>query len=302
MRPTLWLKNDAGEVWNLRPSNLLRARDASFFATLDGTGFETKLTFARVKNDFVITEEAPQQITIKGTMYFRDPKHMAAFGDFVGDYSNTLRLYYDPEGRISPTAQLERPWYKEVRITKLTSGEQDVKTGYWVCPMEFAPFSVMWRRDTTRASTVTSVEGDAHVYAYTYPYFYQSERKFYLDMENTGAQIGCVIAIKNTGTHALEKLEWVATSGDHKQYARWLEGVGLAPGRTLIVDSNPSTQRAVVQTGSDTVDDVSDYQEANPQYINFIELYHGQNQIVFNLGTVSDVEIEVTFIEQVRVL
>ncbi len=302
MRPTLWLKNDAGEVWNLRPQRLLREKQASFFAALDGTGFETKLTFSRIKDDFIVTEDEPQQVTIKGTMYFRDPKHMAAFGDFVGDYSNVLRLYYDPEGRITPTMQLARPWYKKVRITKLSSGEQDVKTGYWVCPMEFVPFSVMWRRDTTRASSVTTIKGEAHVYSYSYPYFYQAERRFYVNIENTGARIGCTVSIKNTGTAPLERLEWVASSGDHRQYAKWMAGYGLAPGRTLIVDSNPSSQRAVIEIAPNSFEDVSDFQEPNPQYINFVELYHGDNQIVFNVGTVTDVEIEVTFIEQVRVL
>ena len=57
----------------------------------------------------------------------------------------------------------------------------------------------------------------------------------------------------------------------------------------------------MVQYGNDS-DDVSDYQEANPQYINFVELYPGNNLIMFNLETIEGVTIEVSYTEEVRVL
>lgn len=80
-----------------------------------------------------------------------------------------------------------------------------------------------------------------------------------------------------------------------------MPGIGLAPDRTIVVDSNPSTQKAVVEY-SGGEDDISDYQEANPQYINFIDIYPGNNQIVFNFGTVENVDVDVTYTEQVRAL
>ena len=301
MRPTIWLKNDVGDVWDLRPKHGLREEYASYISTLDGTGFETKLSVTRVKYDFIITEETPQQVPIKGKMYFRDPMHLRRFGEFMGDYTKTVRFYYDPEGKIDPRSQLDRPWYKEVVVTKLSSGEQDKDTGFWVCDMTFTPMSVMWRRDTTIASTTSVVMGDPHVYPYVYPYFYQSERKLYLNILNDGERIGCKVKITNHGAHPLEKVEWTAVAGDVRQYARWLATNGLAAGRTLIVDSNPRTQKAIV-TFDGGEDDVSDYQEANPQYINFIDLYAGNNQIIFNLGTVDGVDIDVSYTEQVRVL
>ena len=52
----------------------------------------------------------------------------------------------------------------------------------------------------------------------------------------------------------------------------------------------------------DNADDVQDDQEPNPQYINFVELYPGNNQIVFNLGTIEGAEVEVSYTEQVRAL
>lgn len=45
-----------------------------------------------------------------------------------------------------------------------------------------------------------------------------------------------------------------------------------------------------------------DYQEANPQYINFVNLFPGNNLIMFNLETISGVTIEVSYTEQVRAL
>lgn len=301
MQPTIWLKNSVGEIWDLRPASLLNVINGSFLRALDGTGFETKLAFARVKNDFVVTEETPQQVNMTGTMYFRNPEHLKRFGEFVGDYSNDVQFFYDPTGRIDPRSQIDRPWYKYVRIVKLTSGEQDEKTGYWICKMTFTPLSAMWRRDTVIASTASLVVGSPHVYAFVYPYFYQSESKLYLDILNEGERIGCRVKIKTLQSAPLTSLEWVCSSGSRRQYAKWLAGIGLAHDRSLVIDSTPNKQEATVYYG-DNADDVQDYQEPNPQYINFVELYPGNNQIVFNLGTIEGAEVEVSYTEQVRAL
>lgn len=68
-----------------------------------------------------------------------------------------------------------------------------------------------------------------------------------------------------------------------------------------MIDSNPNTQRSVITYNSDQTD-VQDYQEANPQYINFVNLFPGNNLIMFNLETISGVTIEVSYTEQVRAL
>lgn len=302
MRPTIWFKNKAGDLWNLRPASILETQDCSFLQGLDGTGFESKLTFARIKNDFIVTEEQPQQVPITGKMYFRNPEHLKRFGEFIGDYSNELQFFYDPTGKIDYRSQIDRPWYKWVRINKLTGGEQDAKTGYWICKITLTPLSAMWRRDTTIASTVSQIVGEPHVYQYVYPYFYQSERKLYLEILNEGERIGCRVEIKNLQPSArVNSLEWVCSSGKRRQYAKWLEDIGLAPGRTLVIDSTESNQEASIQYAGVT-DDVQDYQEPSPQYINFIELLPGNNQFVFNLGTIEGVEVKVSYTEQVRIL
>lgn len=91
------------------------------------------------------------------------------------------------------------------------------------------------------------------------------------------------------------------SSGNHRQYAKWLDGIGLLPGRTIIIDSTQSGQEATVQYDTYS-DNVANFQEANPQYINFVELLPGNNQIVFNLGTVQNVDIKVSYTEQVRII
>ena len=303
MQPTIWLKNEKGEIWDLRPRDFTTVINGCFLQNISGTGFKTKLTCARVDNDFVVTEAAPQQVPITGTALFYNPAHLARFGEFVGGYNKTIKLYYDPNGLIDPYSQIDRPYYKQVCIDEMPSGEQD-KSGMWKVKMSFMPMSAMWRRDTTVASTVSQIIGAPHIYSYTYPYFYQSESKLYIGILNEGERIGCRIEIKNKRVSAsLGTLEWVCNSGSTRQYAKWLSSVGLAAGRTLVVDSTRNAQESAVYY-DDNRDDVQDYQEANPQYINFIELLSGDNQIVFNLGTTSQSEVEVTvsYVEQVRIL
>ena len=299
-RPTIWLKNESGDIWNLRPSSFAE-NYASLFSAISGTGFETTLKMAQIQYDFVITEETPKQVPISGTMYFASPLNMQRFSEFLGGYENTVKLYYDPEGKIDPRDQISKPWYKQVRITKLDSGEEDQTTGLFICKMTMTPLSVMWRRDTALVSSTTISEAEAHVYPFVYPYFYQNDQKLYVNILNTGERIGCEIKITNNSGSALNYVEWTVTNGERRQYAKWLASIGLENGRTLVIDSNPNTQRSVITYNSDQTD-VQDYQEANPQYINFVDLFPGNNQIMFNLETISGVTIEVSYTEQVRAL
>ena len=152
-----------------------------------------------------------------------------------------------------------------------------------------------------QVSSTTISEAEAHVYPFVYPYFYQNDQKLYVNILNTGERIGCEIKITNNSGSALNYVEWMATNGERRQYAKWLANIGLENGRTLVIDSNPNTQRSVITHNSDQTD-VQDYQEANPQYINFVDLFPGNNLIMFNLETISGVTIEVSYTEQVRAL
>lgn len=300
MQPTMWLKNENGDIWDLRPRTINGSPYESFFKSLSGLGLKTKKTYARINNDFVQTKDEPQQVDITGTMLFATQAQKQNFNAFVGDFGNTLQFYYDPEGKIDPHSQMDRPWYKYVHITQMDSEEQTTM-GLFECKMNFTPLCAMWRRDRRMASTVSTPVGEPHVIPFVYPYFYQSERKLYLNIYNEGEKIGCRIEIKNNRQSALQKLEWVCSSGTHRQYAKWLEGTGLASGRTLVIDSTPSNQESSV-TYDEYSDDVQDYQEANPQYINFVELYPGNNQLVFNFGEIDGIDITVSYVEEERLL
>lgn len=299
MQPTMWLKNSEGEIWNLRPQNI-QGLYSSYFNKVSGLGLKTKRTYSRNNNDFVKTKTEPQQVDISGTMIFVSPRQKSNFNSFVGDFSKDLRFYYDPEGRIDPRSQISRPWYKTVNVAQMDSEEQTA-IGTFECKTTFTPLCATWRRDRVVVSTISTPIGDPHVIPFVYPYFYQSERKLYLNILNEGEKIGCRIEIKNNNSEALTKLEWVCTSGTHRQYAKWLAGYGLAAGRTLVIDSTPMSQESTIQNNGSS-EDIQDYQEPNPQFINFIELHPGNNQIVFNFGTVTGVDISVSYAEETRLL
>lgn len=302
MRPTIWLKNNEGDIWNLRPKTITEDY-SSFFQAIKGTGFETKLKVSQVQYDFLITEDTPQQIDITGTMYFHSPLNMKRFEEFLGGYENNVKLYYDPEGKIDPLDQISKAWYKVVRITKLESGECDATTGLLVCKMVMTPLSAMWRKDTTIASSTSISEASGHVYPFVYPYFYANDHKLYVNILNSGERIGCNIKIVNKTSSSID-IAWVSTCGQIRQYAKWLEASPLPTSMTLEIDSNPSTQKSVIYSNgsTDLEIDVQDYQEANPAYINFIDLHPGNNLIMFDVDNINGLEIEVSYTEQVRAL
>jgi len=312
--PTIWLKNGKGETWNLRPDSLLSETYASPIVNLNKhTGFKTKLVTSQIEFDWAVIEQTPEMVPINGTLLFRNPEHIKLFTEFVGDFSKTLRLYYDPHGLILPETQLMTAYYKEVNIVQLDGGEMDVKLGCYALAIQMTTLSAMWRRDTTIASTVSGVIGEPHQFPFYFPYFFQSEQKLFLNVFNRGETIGSIIEIRNIGAAALDHIEWnVDSENNIRQYAAWLSppfsSLRLEPNTALIVDSNPRTFGAQVGFISDDEIDkqslasVISAQNPNPQYINFVKLLSGNNQFMFNLGRVDDVEVTVKYTEQARVI
>ena len=300
MNPTVWLENETGETWDLHPKKIRTAGSAAFLRDLTGTGFKRKLTYAQIGDDFAETDDKAEQVLLSGTIIFDTPAKLQEFGVFTGGFDKYVKLCYDPAGLLGPGA-LGKPWFKQVKINELKGGTVN-QYGFLEYPISFTPKSALWRKETTVASSTTVVDAKAHVYNYTYPYFYQTDRKLYLVINNGGSKIGCMIKITNNSSVPLTKTTWTATSENGaQQYASWLNGTTLEAGRTLIVDSDTASQRAVVEyQGSST--DVSQTQEPNPQYINFIELESGDNTIIFDLGEIDNIDIEVSYTERVRAL
>lgn len=125
-----------------------------------------------------------------------------------------------------------------------------------------------------------------------------------LNVFNQGEKIGCVVEIKNKGGVALEQLEWMIDSDNNRrQYSRWLYGTTkLEPDRLFIVDSRPLTFRAEIEYLDNPPFNAVNFQDPNPQYINFVNIWSGDNRFIFNLGPIDDVEVTVSYSEQRRIM
>lgn len=304
MKPSIFLMNGNGEIWDLRPAPGYDKNHASYFGTLDGTGFETKLSFTRVSNDFVQTDEDAQQIDIEGTFQFKTHTALDNFGTFTGNFEGELKFYYDPTGKYKSTdTDISAVWYKTVRITKFSAAEEDKDHSCWKVKAAFTPTSANWKKDVTTASTINGVGDELHVYDYWYGFYYSDKGQVVGYIDNTGGRIGCEISIYNDGDTVITGLSWILTCGSYTEYASW--DVSLQPGSTLIIDSNPLTQRAVVESTNElgvvTDLDVSDSQEPNPSYINFVDILPGENRIAFMTDS-PNVIITIAFTEQTRAL
>ncbi|MCL2599337.1 MAG: hypothetical protein FWD76_05480, partial [Firmicutes bacterium] len=176
--------------------------------------------------------------------------------------------------------------------------------GMFVVDITITMLSAMWRRNNTIASQVIGVIGEPHQYPYYYPYFFMREQSLVLQLFNSSERTGCVVEIKNTSGHPVDRCAWQVNSDNNvAQYAKWLAGtVKLEDGRTMIVDSNPRTMRSQIESENQRPMDIANYQEPNPQYINFVDVYPGKNEFIFDLGTVDGVDVIVSYTEQARVV
>ena len=308
----MWLENNKvskdtkkGETWNLIPKDLWNEiyasiiEDAGHFA-----GFKTKIDTSQIKNDWEITQQTAEQVPLKGKMYFRDTEHIRLFSEFVGDFSRTLKLYYDPVGNILPESQLHTTWYKECIISVLDKGNLDHKVGMFVVDITITMLSAMWRRDNTIASSVVGVLGEPHQYNYYYPYYFRRGQNLVLELLNNSERTGCEVRIINKSGKPLDRCAWQVNSDNNiTQYAKWLAGtVKLEDARTIVIDSNPRTMRSQIEFEANRPIDIVNYQEPNPQYINFVDVYPGRNEFIFDLGIVSSVDVTVSYTEQARVV
>lgn len=146
--------------------------------------------------------------------------------------------------------------------------------------------------------------GEALVYPYTYPYSIGGRMVLKVEFNNTGREVGSIIKIKNNGQTNLENVEWfidrekvdnygIVTEYADVQRAKWL--LNLSPNSELYVDSNPLTQEAKVSYDDGTSQSVVDLQEPSWEYINFVNIPHGKNRIVFYVDNVENGSIDISF-------
>lgn len=289
---TLWGKNETNIIWNFVVRSLYTDEYGCDFNISDGLGYKKKLTTTIIGNDFITTETTSEIVSITGTATFRDPMHIKLFENWHGN--KPFKLFYDPKGFILPDDQISAPFYKYVQITEFKHRLMN-KDGLYPVSLVLQPSSAKWKSDTIIGSTISGISENPLYLPYYYPAFYQQGQRLYVNINNIGDEIGCVVKITNKNITPLTRAFWTVDSGNKRQYAEWLAGTTkLEQNRTLIIDSRPLTERAIVEHGED-ITNVRDEETANVQYIGFVSLLEGENIFSFDLGTVKNVDVVVEY-------
>ncbi len=301
MLRTCWAKLDSGVIWNFTNDMYTWVELGCFLANISGLGYENKLTVEVVGNDFITTERTPQQINITGSLLFDSEDHLKQFDSLFNN--QVFKLYYDGSGLIDPQDQISAAWYKEVEITKFDVSEKKLN-GFYEVSVTMTPVTAKAKRDVFIATTIDGIVGNNLQYPAYYPYFYSSGQQLVADIRNEGNTVGVVIKIKNTGDTDIEKVNfYVDSSNDVRQYASWLYStVKLEPNKTLTLDSRPRTQEATVTTETGEKSSVVNFQHPNPQYVNFVNIYNGDNSFIFDFGRINDIEVTIEIQEESGVL
>lgn len=299
---TLWLKRDDGAIWDFAPRTNLYTDDYFGCWTKDhkGGGFKNKVTLQRVGKDFIPVkfEAEAQQYSLVAR--FLSERHKEFFNSYIGDFTKAIKMYCSPDGKIIPNDQISKPWYHTVLIVEGDSPFKD-QNGIYNTEITMQYLEGVWRRDVDVASTVEGISGGALVHPYVYPYFYTEGALLKTKILNEGEPIGCIVEITNKGTTPLSQIGYsVYDKDDNLQRCRWNIPDGLAPGRTLIIDSRERSQSAWVIFGENRTNAKS-YGEEDVTYINYPKLQNGENMIAFNFDRINDVEVSVRY-QQERVV
>ena len=303
----LWLKDIAtGLTWNLSPINPQETADGCAFCTIKGLGYEATVEQSQVGVDYFVNKVNSKNTSISGYLYFNGTLHAEEFYKYIGDFGKQFELHYAPDGDVIATDQLSISWYKLITINKIDKNEKNNAMWFEV-PVVFATQNDVWKRDIDISGSSPVVAGTPHYYPYFYDYVYGGLNTIAVDITNTGREVGCVISIKNTNeTGNIEGLQWTAENSYYDkygnpqttmQYAKF--NVILQPTKTLTIDSNALTQRAIVTNITETViENVRNAEEADFDYIDYISLKNGVNSIYFNIGTGNSAEISISYQEQ----
>lgn len=140
-------------------------------------------------------------------------------------------------------------------------------------------------------------------YPYTYPYVFGGTNTLAISIDNKGRETGCIVKITNTGDTPISDIEWFAehtvvdrygNANTTPQRAKFF--TTLRKGYTMYVDSNSTTQEAMVIYPNDTSQSVVNQQEPSWDYINFVRLKHGTNRFVFYVAN-RNVDIRIQYAE-----
>ena len=306
----IWLKDpETGAIWDLLPTNPFDIVGGCAMLDLKGFGFKQEVKQEQVGIDYYISQITSKNINPSGTMYFNGDEHLRNFQAFFGDSRKQFLLYYAPAGEYEPYDQLSSPYYKPVTISSIEKGEK-ATDGFYECEVVFISQSDVWKRDVyLKIDGLRKMRGEPLVYPYTYTYVLGGRDIYEIDIPNGGREVGCAIRIKNNTDIPISQIEWFI---DHTyideygvkqvetQRAKWYTqttGIMLQKDYELYVDSNATTQEAKVNYPNDTSQSIVEWQEPSWDYINFVQIKHGANRIVFYIDG-ENVDISVMYQEQ----
>lgn len=299
----MWLeKTDTKLIWDCLPKNPYKTNGGCMFANPSGLGYAQEISQNQIDVDYFIKSIKSQNQTVNVEAYFNGDEHLANFVNFIGDFSQPMRLYYSPDGSIEPYDQISRPYYKSVVISDFEKSEKNA-AGWYVCKLKFTSQSDVWRKDYEYSATVDGTQvGSPLVYPYEYPYQFGGTNTLVINVDNEGRETGCIVRIKNNSSATLANPEWFSEhividryGNENTEVQRGKFYVSLAQNAELYVDSNATTQQAkVVNNNND--ENVAYLQEPSWDYINFIKLKHGTNRFVFYVNQ-ANITVVVDFAE-----
>lgn len=309
----IWLQNlETKEYWNLLPLNPYKVLDehgngACPLLGIAGMGYSQNVTQNQVGIDYFISEITSKNTPITGTLLFWHDKHLRLFQEFVGDFRKQLRLFYSPSGAFHIDDQTSDVFYKDVLLTQVGKTELTAYSTY-ECAVTFTPQSDVWKSDHKYKVADVATVGEALVYPYVYPYMYGGKETLALNIDNSGRETGCVVKITNSGDTTQKDIEWHCEHTytdsygvEHTDVSKARFYINLAPGATLVVNSNALTQESTVNYSDGTGQNVVANQEPSWEYINFIQLAHGANRFIFFLPT-TNLSVEVEYSEQREII
>lgn len=304
----IWLQNPITKtIWDLLPDDPYKEYDGCACLGVDGFGYSQSVTHNQVGVDYFVSEVLSTNQNITGSLYFKSDEHFTRFQDFIGDFRQQFNLFYSPSGEFEPYDQISKPYYKPVLITSIGKSEKD-EYGWYVCKIVFTTQSDVWRRDFIYGVENLGLVGEALVYPYVYPYVLGGRNTLLVNIYNMGRETGCTVRIKNRGAAVLSNIEWFAehvytdyygVEHTEVQRAKWYTentSVTLQQGYELYVDSTPIKQEAKVIFTDGTSQSVVNQQEPSWDYINFVQLKHGDNRFIFYVDS-DEIDISVQYSE-----
>lgn len=305
----MWLeKNRTGLIWDCLPPNPYSITGGCMFANPSGLGYQQEISQSQIDVDYFINSIKSLNQSVIVEAYFNGDEHLQNFTIFIGDFTEPMRLYYSPDGKIQPYDQISKPYYKPVVLSKFEKGEKNT-AGWYVCKLEFTSQSDVWRKDYKYSFNAngTTISTAPLVYPYEYPYEFRGRNTAVINVDNGGRETGCIVKLRNKGASSIVSPEWFSEhviidkyGNKETEVQKSKFNIILAQNYELYVDSNATTQQSKVIRSDNSEESVSHLQEPSWEYINFIKLMHGTNRFVFYVDTNNiDVSIEYAELKEV---